>query len=84
MGGSTETFRSLKGAALLAVLPISLALPSKAEESDATRSADDLRTVLFGSLDGGDSTFATVGVKRTFSGSLDRSGSVGMASVVTA
>jgi hypothetical protein len=61
---------------------ISLALPSKAEQSDAaTRSADDLRTVLFGSLDGGDSTFGTVGVKRTFSGSLDRSGPVGMASV---
>jgi hypothetical protein len=58
------------------------ALPLKAEESNsAPESADDLRTVLFGSLDGGDSTFGTVGVKRTLSGPLDRSGPVGMASL---
>ena len=42
---------------------------------------DDLRTVLFGSLDAGRSTFGTLGVKRALGGSLDRSGPVGMASI---
>ena len=34
----------------------------------------DLKTVLFGSLDAGRSSFITLGAKQTLSGPLDRSG----------
>jgi hypothetical protein len=53
-------------ATLLALLPT---VEAKAQ-ADNSR---DLNTVLFGSLDGGRSVFASAGVKRTF-GSLDRDG----------
>jgi Cellulose biosynthesis protein BcsS len=53
---------------------------AEAGDLDSSR-APDPRTVLFGSVDTAHSTFATVGLKRTLSGSLDRSGPVGMASV---
>jgi hypothetical protein len=54
--------------------------PAQADDHEAARAAD-LRTVLFGSLDAGHSTFGTVGVKRTLADSLDRSGPLGMASL---
>src|SRR4051794_36031478 len=41
----------------------------------------DLKTVLFGSLDAGRSTFLTVGAKQTFTGPLDRSGLVSLVTV---
>ena len=40
--------------------------------------AEDLRTVLFGSLDAGRSTFLSVGAKQTLVGPLDRTGFVAM------
>lgn len=42
--------------------------------------AEDLRTVLFGSLDAGRSVFLNVGAKQTLVGPLDRSGFVAMES----
>ncbi len=54
--------------------------PAQADDHEAARSAD-LRTVLFGSLDAGHATFGTVGVKRTLADSLDRNGSLAMASL---
>jgi hypothetical protein len=69
-------------AALYAAPAMFFALPSLAQADDQEASgAADLRTVLFGSLDAGHSTFGTVGVKRTLLGSLDRSGPLGMASL---
>jgi hypothetical protein len=53
---------------------------AKADDRNSAHDAD-LRTVLFGSIDGGRSTFAALGVKRTLHGTLDQSGPVGMASV---
>jgi hypothetical protein len=47
----------------------------------ASDRAAELRTVLFGSLDTGRSTFATIGSKRALRDSLDQSGPVGMASI---
>jgi hypothetical protein len=54
-------------------------LPAKAGDQSSGR--EDLRTVLFGSLDAGRSTFGSLGVKRTLRGSLDQSGPVGMATI---
>jgi hypothetical protein len=51
-------------------------LPTVEAKAQADNSRD-LNTVLFGSLDGGRSVFASAGVKRTF-GSLDRNGFVFM------
>jgi hypothetical protein len=59
-----------------------IALSAGAEADDRSSANEaDLRTVLFGSLDGERSSFATVGVKRTLQGTLDQSGAVGMASL---
>lgn len=50
------------------------AVPAEGDESRR-----DLRTVLFGSLDAGRSTFGSVGLKRTLAGPLDADGPVAMA-----
>lgn len=66
------------GACCAAVaLVLGCANPAGAEES---RERQDLRTVLFGSLDGGSSSFGSLGMKRTLSGSLDTSGPVALLS----
>ena len=68
-----------KRAALIAALLILRVLPTEA--SDQSSTPQEPRTVVFGSVDGGHSTFATLGSKRALKGSLDRSGPVGMASL---
>ena len=47
-----------------------------APAEDGADARRELNTVLFGSLDGGRSVFASAGVKRTLGGSLDRDGFV--------
>jgi hypothetical protein len=78
---ASATFRSLKRAARrAATLPcLTLLLQTAAHGQEIAPPAP--RTVLFGSFDAGHSTFGTLGVKRTFRGSLDQSGPLGMASV---
>jgi hypothetical protein len=58
-------------------------LPSTAQSKDEQLFVGgmDLKTVLFGSLDAGRSTFLTVGAKQTFTGPLDRSGLVSLVTV---
>jgi hypothetical protein len=56
-----------------------LALLQPARPEDMAGKPRELNTVLFGSLDGGRSVFASAGVKRTLAGSLDRDGFVFMA-----
>jgi hypothetical protein len=53
------------------------ALPAVAAEE----STEDVRTVLFGSLDAGRSTFVNAGAKRALAGSLDQDGPVALATV---
>jgi hypothetical protein len=78
----SEAFRSVGRAALCAALLVFCAVTYPAQAGDeAVQRPDDLRTVLFGSLDVGRSTFGSLGVKRTLSGALDQSGPVGMASL---
>jgi hypothetical protein len=67
---------ALCAAPLLCIAPL---WPAQAEDRSAH--AADLRTVLFGSMDGGNSAFAAIGIKRTLRGALDESGPIGMASV---
>lgn len=57
--------------------------PAMAEEATAPSPArdDSLRTVIFGGIDGGASTFASAGFKRTLVGPLDRDGPAVLASV---
>lgn len=50
------------------------------EQERSRERQKDLRTVFFGSLDAGNSRFASLGVKRTLNGNLDESGPVGMLS----
>lgn len=61
-----------------ALVSLSLSLPGVAEprDQDLFLRPEDMRTVLFGSLDAGRSVFATAGVKRALTGPLDRSGFV--------
>ena len=56
-----------------------LALLQPARPEDMAGKPRELNTVLFGSLDGGRSVFASAGVKRTLGSSLDRDGFVFMA-----
>lgn len=78
---SSKALRSLRDAALCAAaLTCVGTAPVKAADESGSH-PDDLRTVLFGSLDAGHSTFGTLGMKRTLHGPLDRSGPVGMASL---
>jgi len=58
---------AVAAATLLALLP---AVEAKAQAGNSR----DLNTVLFGSIDGGRSVFASAGVKRVLGGSLDRNG----------
>jgi Cellulose biosynthesis protein BcsS len=74
-------FRSIKLAALVAAASIVFPMLQATAGEQSDGQAQDLRTVLFGSLDTGHSTFGTVGVKRTLRGSLDQSGPLGMASL---
>lgn len=57
--------------------------PSQAQFKDEHLfvNGTDLKTVLFGSLDAGRSSFVTLGAKQTWSGPLDRSGFVSLATV---
>lgn len=68
----------------LAVL-LALGAPAASDESapPQAKSAPDesVRTVLFGSLDAGRSTFASAGFKRSLFGSLDQDGAVGMGTI---
>jgi hypothetical protein len=80
MIGSVRSSRlRLAGAALLGhawfVPSTGLATP---RDEDLFLRAEDMHTVLFGSLDAGRSTFLNAGVKRTLTGPLDRSGFVAM------
>lgn len=60
-------------------MPLPLLLPPAAACAEGDAEAPRaLNTVLFGSLDGGRSLFASAGVKRTLAGSLDRDGFVFM------
>lgn len=57
--------------------PLAFLLPLGGASADQHRQKPpELDTVLFGSLDGGRSGFASAGVKRTLGGSLDRDGFV--------
>jgi Cellulose biosynthesis protein BcsS len=77
----SEALRSLTRAALCAAALTCVATPPVKAADEPGKRPNDLRTVLFGSLDAGHSTFGTLGVKRTLHGPLDRSGTVGMASL---
>ncbi len=74
--------RSLMGASA-ALIWILNAGPSWAQVNDEHLfvSGTDLKTVLFGSLDAGRSSFITLGAKQTWSGPLDRSGFASLATV---
>src|SRR3954466_8034545 len=54
---------------------------AQAKDEHLFVSGTDLKTVLFGSLDAGWSSFVTLGAKQTWSGPLDRSGFVSLATV---
>jgi hypothetical protein len=54
---------------------------AQAKDEHLFVSGTDLKTVLFGSLDAGRSSFVTLGAKQTWSGPLDRSGFVSLATV---
>jgi len=54
---------------------------AQAKDEHLFVSGTDLKTVLFGSLDAGRSSFITLGAKQTLSGPLDRSGFVSLAAV---
>ena len=66
--------------AAIAAAWIAGARPSRAQSKDEQLfvNGTDLKTILFGSLDAGRSTFLTVGAKQTFTGPLDRSGLVSL------
>ena len=70
MGAQRRRWR----ASFTALLFFILEHGAPAEDGADTRR--ELNTVLFGSLDGGRSVFASAGVKRTLGGSLDRDGFV--------
>jgi hypothetical protein len=59
---------------------VPLAAGGTPRDEDLFVRAEDMHTVLFGSLDAGRSLFLTTGVKRTLTGPLDRSGVVAMQS----
>src|SRR5215207_7010941 len=54
---------------------------AQAKDEHLFVSGTDLKTVLFGSLDAGRSSFITLGAKQTLSGPLARSGFVSLAAV---
>lgn len=79
---SRADFRSIARAALCAAAFTFLSsLPGALADEERRSGEPDLRTVLFGSLDAGHSTFGSLGVKRALGGPLDHSGPVGMASL---
>lgn len=65
----------------LPLLFVYAAAPVQADDRDLFVRSDDLRTVLFGSLEAGRSSFGTLGIKRTLGGPLDRSGPVSMSTI---
>jgi hypothetical protein len=79
---ASATSRNVKRAALYAAPSVFLVLCTAAEATDQNAPQPrEPRTVVFGSVDGGHSSFGTIGAKRTLFGSLDQSGPVGMASL---
>lgn len=69
-----------RAAALAVLLHLLLGGPAPAapRDEDLFLRPEDMRTVLFGSVDTGRSVFVSAGVKRTLTGPLDRSGFVAM------
>ena len=73
--------RSVRGAVCAAAYLFLAHSPDATADEQSVARPEELRTVLFGSLDAGQSTFGTLGIKRTLSGPLDITGPVGMASL---
>jgi hypothetical protein len=69
-----------RSAAFAAACLMPLPVAGTPRDEDLFVRAEDMHTVLFGSLDAGRSLFITTGVKRTLTGPLDRSGVVAMQS----
>jgi Cellulose biosynthesis protein BcsS len=79
---SRESIRSVTHAAMCAAALLCFAgEPASGADERTSSEPADRRTVVFGSLDAGHSTFGSLGVKRTLTGTLDQSGPVGMAGV---
>jgi hypothetical protein len=78
IGLSSASWHSIQAAIGTAALLMCLPAHSEPRDEDLFLRPEDMRTVLFGSLDAGRSVFATAGVKRTLTGPHDRSGFVAM------